>query len=79
VNRAALLFTVVTLGAVREPCGTETTLVGVNAPCQRSTDCDKGLTCVGGTCALPDGGPKDHDGPAPDAPTTDGADGRAGD
>jgi hypothetical protein len=78
VSRAALLFTVVTLGAIREPCGTETTLVGVNAPCQRSTDCDKGLSCVGGTCVLPDGGPKDGDGPARDARTTDVADGPAG-
>jgi hypothetical protein len=60
---------------MREPCGTETTLVGLNAPCQRSTDCAKGLSCVGGTCVLPEGGPKEDDGPD-DARTSDVADGR---
>jgi hypothetical protein len=76
VSRAALLLAVVTLGAMREPCGTETTLVGVNAPCQRSTVCEKGLLCVGGSCVLPEGGPKDDDGSADDARTSDVADGR---
>jgi hypothetical protein len=71
-----MLFAVVTLGAMREPCGTETTLVGVNAPCQRSTDCDKGLSCVGGMCVLPEAGPKGDDGPPDDARTTDVTDGR---
>jgi hypothetical protein len=79
VSRSALLLAVVTLGGMREPCGTETTLVGLNAPCQRSTDCDKGLSCVGGMCALPDGGPKGDDGPAADARSPDAADDRAGD
>ena len=72
-----MLFAVVTLGAMREPCGTETTLVGVNAPCQRSTDCDKGLSCVAGMCAPPDAGK-----PAPDSgspPDASSADGSAGD
>jgi hypothetical protein len=77
VSRTALLFAVV-LGAVRDPCGTDTTLVGVNAPCQRSTDCNKGLSCIAGTCAPPDSGAPGDDGGSPDGHAGD-ADGSAGD
>jgi len=79
VSRAALLIAVVTLGALKDPCGTEATLDGLNGPCQRSSDCEPGLSCVGGTCTPPDGGPGGDDGAAHDARTTDVADGRAGD
>jgi hypothetical protein len=79
VSRAALLFAVVTLGAMRDPCGTETTLDRVNGPCQRSSDCLKDLSCVGGVCVPPDSGPGDDGGPAHDAQTSDVTDGRAGD
>jgi hypothetical protein len=79
VSRAALLFAVVTLGAMRDPCGTDTTLDSLNGPCQRSTDCKPGLSCVAGTCTAPDSGAGDDDGPAHDARTSDVADGRSGD
>jgi hypothetical protein len=78
VSRAALLFAVVTLGAMRDPCGTDTTLDSLNGPCQRSSDCKPGLSCVGGTCTVPDSGPDDG-GPDRDARTSDVADERAGD
>jgi hypothetical protein len=78
VSRAALLFAVVTLGAVRDPCGTDTTLVGVNAPCQRSTDCHAGLSCIAGMCASPDAAEPGDDGGAPDGHAS-GADGNASD
>jgi hypothetical protein len=78
VSRAALLFAVVTLGAMKDPCGTETTLDKVNGPCQRSSDCQKDLSCVGGVCVPLDGGPGD-DGPTHDARASDVADGPAGD
>jgi hypothetical protein len=67
-----------TLGALRDPCGTDTTLVGLNAPCQRSTDCHKGLSCIAGTCDLPDGGKPGDDGGSSDAQPDD-ADGSAAD
>jgi hypothetical protein len=69
---------VVTFGAVRDPCGTDTTLVGLNAPCQRSTDCQKGLSCIAGTCASPDGGEPGDDGGSSDGNASD-ADGSAAD
>jgi hypothetical protein len=78
VSRTALLFAVVTLGAVRDPCGTDTTLVGVNAPCQRSTDCHIGLSCVAGMCAAPDAGAPGDDAGSSDAQASD-ADGSAAD
>jgi hypothetical protein len=46
---------------VRDPCGTDSSLVGINAPCQRSTDCEKGLSCIAGMCAPPDSGKPDQD------------------
>jgi hypothetical protein len=78
VSRIALLIAVVALGALRDPCGTSTTLVGLNAPCQRSTDCNKGLSCIAGTCAPPDGGKPGDDGGSPDVYAS-GADGSAAD
>jgi hypothetical protein len=79
VSRTALLFAVVTLGAIRDPCGTDTTLVGLNAPCQRSTDCHKGLLCIAGTCEPPDGGKPGDDGGSPSDAQADDADGSAAD
>ena len=78
MSRTALLFAVVMLGAVRDPCGTDTTLVGVNAPCQRSTDCHVGLSCIAGTCAAPDTGGPGDDGGSSDGDASD-ADGSAAD
>ncbi len=78
MSRTALLLVVLGLGARRDPCGTDTMLVGLNAPCQRSSDCDKGLMCVAGLCTLPEGGP-DKDGTAPEAGLSGDADGRSAD
>jgi hypothetical protein len=75
VSRTALLVAVVMSGAVRDPCGTDSTLVGLNAPCQRSTDCDKGLSCIAGMCALPDAGKPGQDGGTPADAQPGGADG----
>ncbi len=55
MSRSALLV-VLALAALRDPCGTDTTQVGVNAACTRTSDCESGLTCVGGVCSLPDEG-----------------------
>jgi hypothetical protein len=51
VSRTALLGVLALFGAAREQCGTDTSTVGVNAPCERSSDCDKDLACVAGLCA----------------------------
>jgi len=51
-----VLLLVVALGAMRDPCGTDTSTVGVNAACTRTKDCDEGLSCVGGVCSPPDSG-----------------------
>jgi hypothetical protein len=61
VNRTALLF-VVALGALRDPCGTDTTGAGVNGPCTRSTDCQPGLACLQGVCTSLEAGGADGGG-----------------
>jgi hypothetical protein len=53
VSRHALLVAVA-LAALRDPCGTDTSQVGVNAACTRTSDCESGLTCIGGVCSPPD-------------------------
>jgi hypothetical protein len=55
VTRNALLLAVA-LGALRDPCGTEASPVGINGACTRTKDCEEGLACVAGVCSLPDGG-----------------------
>lgn len=65
MTRKALLL-VVSLGALREPCGTDTSPLGLNAPCTRSTDCEKDLSCVGGVCSPGDGGVPDAGGDSAD-------------
>lgn len=74
MTRKALLL-VVALGAFRDPCGTQTSAVGLNAPCTRTKDCDNGLTCVDGVCSLGDGGAPDTGLDASDAAA--GGDGAA--
>ena len=74
MSRHALLL-VVALVALRDPCGTDTSPVGVNAACTRTTDCESGLTCVGGVCSPPDAGVPDGGSDANDS----GADGNAAD
>lgn len=54
MSRTALLFVVVALGALRDPCGTDTVGAGVNGPCTRSKDCADGLSCLMGVCTSPD-------------------------
>jgi hypothetical protein len=71
VTRKALVL-VVALGALRDPCGTQTSAVGLYAPCTRTKDCDNGLSCVDGVCSLGDGG-------APDTGLDAGEDGTGGD
>jgi hypothetical protein len=66
---------VVALVALRDPCGTDTSPVGVNAACTRTSDCESGLSCVGGVCSPPDAGAPDGGGDANDS----GADGNAAD
>jgi hypothetical protein len=75
VGRTVLLVAVM-LGALRDPCGTDTAAAGLLAPCTRSSDCEKSLVCLSGVCALPDAGASDgggsHDGDARDASALDG-------
>jgi hypothetical protein len=78
VSRSALLV-VLALAALRDPCGTDTSQVGVNAACTRTSDCESGLTCVGGVCSLPDDGtPADAGNEGKDA-SDSGGDGHAAD
>ncbi|MGD0528918.1 MAG: hypothetical protein ABSE49_27520 [Polyangiaceae bacterium] len=75
MSRSALLV-VLALAALRDPCGTDTSQVGVNAACTRTSDCESGLACVGGVCSLPDEGTTpDAGGDANDS----GGDGHAAD
>ena len=53
-------------------CGTDASTVGLNAPCTRTSDCDDGLTCLGGVCSLPDAGVPDGSSDASDAGDADG-------
>lgn len=76
MNRAVLLF-VVALGALRDPCGTDTTGAGVNGPCTRSSDCQPGLACLEGVCTSPDAG--DSDAGVGNASDAGGRDGRGAD
>jgi hypothetical protein len=72
VSRHALLL-VVALGALRGPCETDTSTDGVNSACTRTSDCDNGLSCVGGVCSPPDAGvPVDGAADSNDAGGTDG-------
>jgi hypothetical protein len=71
VTRKALLL-VVSLGALRDPCGTDTSPFGLNAPCTRGSDCEKDLSCVGGVCSPSDAGVRDTGIDASDAGTVDG-------
>jgi hypothetical protein len=72
VTRKALLL-IVSLGALREPCGTEEgSQLGPNAPCTRSSDCAKDLSCIGGVCSPGDGGAGDAGLDANDAGAVDG-------
>jgi hypothetical protein len=74
VSRAVLLL-VVALGALRDPCGTDTVGAGLNGPCTRSTDCAEGLSCSGGVCTSLDAGTPDAGAPtdATDAAIPDGS------
>jgi hypothetical protein len=58
VSRSAFLLVIV-LGALRDPCGTDTDAAGPNAPCTRTKDCENGLTCAGGVCSPLDGSGSD--------------------
>ena len=71
MSRHALLL-VVALAALRDPCGTDTSPVGVNAACTRTTDCESGLSCVGGVCLLPDAGVPDSGSDANESGAVDG-------
>ncbi len=63
----------VLLGALHGPsCGTDTLAGGVGAPCTRTSDCERGLTCVPPVCAAPDAGGPDG-GTAADAGESDAA------
>jgi hypothetical protein len=77
VSRHALLL-VVALGSLRDPCGTDTSPVGVNAACTRTSDCDDGLSCVGGVCTPPDAGAP-ADGGASDSNDSSATDGNTAD
>lgn len=57
-----MLLFVVALGALRDPCGTETTGAGLNGPCTRTSDCQPGLECLQGVCTSPDSGSSDSGG-----------------
>jgi hypothetical protein len=78
VSRNVLLL-VVALGALRDPCGTDTTAAGVNGPCTRTKDCQDGLSCVEGVCSPPDAGVADSGSDATDSGTPDAPDGSAAD
>jgi hypothetical protein len=72
VSRNVLVL-VVALGGLRDPCGTDTSTVGVNAACTRTKDCDDGLDCVGGVCTPADAGAAaDGAGDSNDAGAVDG-------
>ena len=79
MSRYALLLVleVFALAGLRDPCGTDTSPVGVNAACTRTKDCDNGLTCVGGVCSPPDAGAMESGGG--DANESGAADGNAAD
>jgi len=76
VSRGTLLMVLV-LGALRDPCGTDTSTVGLNAPCTRSSDCENGLACLGGVCTptesgvASDGGSDANDASARDGDTAE--------
>jgi hypothetical protein len=74
VTRYALLLVVAVFAfaARRDPCGTDTSQVGVNGACTRTKDCDDGLSCVGGVCLPQEAGAVEAGIDASDAGTTDG-------
>lgn len=55
-QRALLLVVApIALAALRGPsCGSDTPASGPNAPCTRSSDCDKDLACMQGVCVSRD-------------------------
>ncbi len=67
-----VLLLVVALGALRDPCGTDSGALGVNAPCTRSKDCENGLSCVDGVCSPGDAGAPEAGQDAGDAASSDG-------
>lgn len=67
------LLLVVTLGLLRDPCGTDTSVEGVNGACTRTSDCEKGLSCIGGVCSQADAAaPGDGGEAGPDSGAGDG-------
>jgi hypothetical protein len=66
----ACLFSVI-LGALG--CAEDLEGKGIGEPCTRTSQCERGLSCVAGACAEPDAGVSDGgpDGPPADAPASD--------
>ncbi|HEY3817366.1 MAG TPA: hypothetical protein VGL81_09360 [Polyangiaceae bacterium] len=67
MSRHALLLVAAVVG-----CSTDASTVGVNGACTRTTDCDPGLSCVGGVCSPSDAGPSDGGRDANDSGAADG-------
>lgn len=67
-----LLVAVVAFAARRDPCGTDTSQVGLNGACTRNKDCDDGLSCVAGVCSMPDAGVPEGGADASDSGAVDG-------
>lgn len=48
------LLVVSALVSLLDPCGTGGASAGLNGACTRTSDCEPGLSCVGGVCSPPD-------------------------